>query len=368
MSKNIVICCDGTANSYGLNNSNVAKLYDMLPISAQQVDFYDPGVGTTPNLGIKIWGILKNIFSQATGLDLAINVQEAYIFLMSSYELGDKIFLFGYSRGAHTVRRLADILGKYGLLHQGSPHLVPYVIDMYNNKNIDDKIIQDFRSKFTSSCPVHFLGVWDTVSSLSKILNNPTLDGALHSETANAFHAVAIDEKRYKFPANLFDMNLVGAHQNVEEVWFAGIHSDVGGTQADSTLANIPLFWLLQKARALGLHADDEMHNSIKIDALAPAHKSWRGVFIFLPWPAYFLFLSCVLFSLQKMLALSVPAYVYGLLLLSSLVSIYFTKKSRQIPSGAKVHRSVLRRIEKLNERPPNLMPLVEKKEITWVD
>jgi uncharacterized protein (DUF2235 family) len=369
MSKNIVICCDGTANRYGLHNSNVAKLYDMLPLSSGQIDFYDPGVGTTPHLGIKFLGLIKNIFAQATGADLAVNVQEAYSYLMSFYEPGDRVYLFGFSRGAHTVRRLAEVLGYYGILHRGNNHLIPYVLDMHNQKNLDEPTIEAFRSKFTKPCPVHFLGLWDTVSALSSLLSAPKLDGKLHSETAHTFHAVAIDEKRVKFPANLVGANSIRAGQTAEEVWFAGVHADVGGTQADSELANIPLRWLINHARQLGLQVDEEMIQSLKINPLAKMHSSWKGFFLLLPGPLYVLLLTGVLFLLSvRFSSLAVPAYAYAALFLFALALVPFTKKLRTIPPNAKIHGSVKVRMEQTNYRPKNLMPLVEKKEITWVD
>ncbi len=105
--KNIIICCDGTGNQYGKNNINVVKLYEMLIYGEEQKIFYDPGVGTASKALLIPFQKIATGLSQAFGLDLQKNVEDVYFYLMNTYEPGDKIFLFGFSRGAHTVRRLA---------------------------------------------------------------------------------------------------------------------------------------------------------------------------------------------------------------------------------------------------------------------
>src|SRR5688572_30323638 len=115
--RNIVVCCDGTSNQFGENNTNVVNLYELIRIDDEQINFYDPGVGTSSRSLFIPFQWINNLVCQGLGLDLPRNVEEAYTFLMNNYEEGDKIFLFGFSRGAHTVRRLAAVLGKLGLLY-----------------------------------------------------------------------------------------------------------------------------------------------------------------------------------------------------------------------------------------------------------
>src|SRR5580698_4024671 len=119
MSKNIVICCDGTGNAFGGDsNSNVVKLYSTLLINDEQVGYYHPGVGTmgAPNARNwveKQWSRVKGL---AFGAGLLGNVADAYRYLMDLYADGDRVYLFGFSRGSYTARTLAGMLHMYGLL------------------------------------------------------------------------------------------------------------------------------------------------------------------------------------------------------------------------------------------------------------
>jgi len=131
--KNIVICCDGTGNAYGNNNSNVVKLYATLEINDRQIGYYHPGVGTmgAPSANNKVeeeWSVISGL---AFGAGLMSNVGDAYRYLMELYCEGDDIYLFGFSRGAYTARALAGVLHMFGLLCPGNEGLIPYVTRMY---------------------------------------------------------------------------------------------------------------------------------------------------------------------------------------------------------------------------------------------
>ena len=143
MAKKIVICCDGTGNEIKENQSNVLKFYRVLKESADQIGFYDPGVGTISNSGA--WSRFKNrakgVFGLATGNGLDANVLDAYRFLIRHYDEGDQIYLFGFSRGAHTVRVLAGFMNMVGLLHAHQEHLCSYALTAY--KQSSDR--NDFR-------------------------------------------------------------------------------------------------------------------------------------------------------------------------------------------------------------------------------
>src|SRR5690349_17016475 len=134
MSKNIIICCDGTGNQFGEVNSNVVKLFTMLDKSASdQVAFYDPGVGTMsdPNV-ITPWSkYFSKLLGLAFGRGLMRNITDAYSYLMEHYEVGDRIFLFGFSRGAFTARALAGMIYKVGILEKGCQNLIPYALRTY---------------------------------------------------------------------------------------------------------------------------------------------------------------------------------------------------------------------------------------------
>ena len=135
MPRNIVVCCDGTGNEYGPNNTNVVKLYEALVRDTNQLAFYDPGVGTFSPLGIPIGRRVGLLLGKAFGAGLQQNVEDAYRYLMDRYLPGDQLFLFGFSRGAYTVRALAGMLHLCGLLQKGSVNLVPYASRIYNNRD-----------------------------------------------------------------------------------------------------------------------------------------------------------------------------------------------------------------------------------------
>ncbi len=121
---NIVICCDGTGNEYGKNNTNVVNLFSLVKSTEDQKSFYDPGVGTGGWEYEEESGLLRAKSDQATGYGLQNNVLDAYRYLMEHYQEGDKLFLFGFSRGAFTVRSLGGMLNKCGLLEKGADNLV----------------------------------------------------------------------------------------------------------------------------------------------------------------------------------------------------------------------------------------------------
>jgi uncharacterized protein (DUF2235 family) len=303
--KNIVICSDGTGNEYGENNTNVVETYAICKKLPSQIVFYDPGVGTGgwEYMEGKSPGeeSLRSLSDQATGSGLQNNVNDAYRFLMETYEAGDKIFLFGFSRGAFTVRSLAGMLYKVGLLPVGNDNLIPYAAKLYNIEG-NVRVAHQFRDTFSISCPVHFIGVWDTVSSLVMNAGKRWHSGALNPEVKHGCHALAIDEKRKDFSPCLWldSPEDLCRGQTIEQVWFAGVHSDVGGWYDKRGLANTSLHWLLGHANARGLKIDrdtldariadphDELHNSRKglwrargthVRRIPPGSKIHRSVF-----------------------------------------------------------------------------------------
>ncbi len=383
MAKNIIICCDGTSNEYSHNNTNVVKLYERILLNEKQLNFYDPGVGTSSRSLFVPFRWLSNMLSQGLGLDLNKNVEEAYQYLMDHFEEGDKIFLFGFSRGAHTVRRLACVLEKLGILYKGSDNMIPYVIRMYN-KDEDLEIIKKFRYTYTKKCPVHFMGVWDTVSALTKLIPRSKLDGKSSKEITHIYHAVAIDEKRLQFPPNLFDQNDIGANQTLEEVWFAGVHSDVGGYYKDARLSDISLKWMIEKAKNVGLEVGPDYFSDIQANPKGKIHNSWKCLFWFTPWHIYVVLVMAGLLlvdvSLSQLdLYWNIPwrpfSFTTDLLkenwigsLAIAFCAIYFTKKIRNIPSGAKIHKSVQEKINNDNYNPKNLTRLIKENKIKWVE
>ena len=267
MPKNIVICCDGTGNEYGDNNSNVVKLYSALIIDPQrQIGYYHPGVGTmgAPTAHNKVSELWSQVIGLAFGAGLLANVGDAYRYLMNAYEDGDNVYLFGFSRGAYTVRALAGVLHMFGLLNPGNEGLIPYVIRMYARRSRNAAgmthtfdVAKGFKFTFCRDCPLHFVGVWDTVSSVGWIWDPLKLPyTGRNPDMKNGRHAVSIDERRCYFRNNLWGDPFPG--QNIKQVWFAGVHSDVGGSyaSAESGLSQIALEWMLCEAVSFGLLVD----------------------------------------------------------------------------------------------------------------
>ena len=281
--KNIVICSDGTGNEYGQNNTNVVETYSICEKTAKQVVFYDPGVGTGSweYMDGKSEGenSLKSISDKATGKGLQKNVNDAYRFLMQAYQPGDKIFLFGFSRGAFTVRSLAGMLCKVGLLVDGHENLLEYAAKLYNDEEAGETAA-GFKKTFSQSCPVHFIGVWDTVSSLVLNAGKRWHNGSLNSEVKNGYHALAIDEQRKDFPPALWDESNLHAGQTIEQVWFAGVHCDVGGWYDERGLSNTALHWILGHAKNYGLKVDTAALSNRVENTNDKIHNSRKGLWI----------------------------------------------------------------------------------------
>ncbi len=257
--KNIVICLDGTGNAYGSANTNIVKLFQMLePDSDMQIAAYDPGVGTFSAHGAwtrtsKAWTKLLGL---AVGFGLAQTVENAYRFLMRNYHDGDRIFIFGFSRGSYAARVLAGFLHKCGLLCAQLDELVPYAYDIFR-KETDWTIVSGFTGTFARPVKVHFLGLWDTVNSVGWVWNPTILPFTAHNPGVDVVrHAVSIDERRAFFRSNLWGK--VDPGQDVQELWFAGVHSDVGGSypEAEAGLAQITLDWMSEQAMQCGLRVD----------------------------------------------------------------------------------------------------------------
>ena len=301
--KNIVVCCDGTGNEYGRNNTNVVETFVLAEKDEEQVAYYDPGIGTGGWEYHEGSGKLRALGDRATGYGLQRNVEDAYRCLMSRYEEGDHVYLFGFSRGAFTVRSLAGMLHKCGLLDASHGNLVEYASKIYNTAGNED-VAGGFREAFGRRCPVRFIGVWDTVESLVLNAGKRFHDVTLDPEVAFGYHALAIDEKRRDFPPCLWDESNAVPGQTIEQVWFAGSHSDVGGWYDERGLANVALHWMLGKAAACGLRIRERELAARRPDPHDVLHPSLAGF-----W---------------KMRG----------------------RRKRKIPEGARLHRSVVERMD----------------------
>lgn len=278
MSKNIIICYDGTGNEYGKNNTNVVKTFENIIRDKKQVGFYDPGVGTFSFLGRVIGKKIGIILGQAFGAGIQQNIEDGYEYLMNRFEPGDKVFIFGFSRGAFTARSFAGMIHRFGVLQKGSKNLIPYVSKMYNKRSFD--VSNEFKEAFCVDCKPHFIGVWDTVASLGYIHGKKFFDQTLNSDVKNAYHAVSIDEKRKKFPISLWDESKKTSEQNIEQVWFAGVHSDVGGSYSECGLSDVAFEWMMDNAEKCGMKLKTGWKDNLKCNFKGKLHNSrtcwWR--------------------------------------------------------------------------------------------
>ncbi|MDQ7050973.1 MAG: DUF2235 domain-containing protein [Enterobacterales bacterium] len=278
--KNIIICCDGTGNEYGSNNTNVVETFALAKKNSKQITYYDPGVGTGGWEYDESTGGLSAKSDSATGHGLQKNVLDAYQFLMECYEEGDRVYVFGFSRGAFTVRSLAGMLHKCGLLRADNDNLVDYASKIYNTKN-NTEIAKGFKKTFARDCPVYFIGVWDTVKSLVLNAKKKFHDAKLNPEVSFGYHAVSIDERRKDFPEYLWDVTNKIKGQVIEQVWFAGVHADVGGWYHERGLANISLQWMMKKAKSCGMLVDNKVLNQFKADPYDIQHEEYKGFWRF---------------------------------------------------------------------------------------
>lgn len=276
MPKNVVLCCDGTANEFAQNRTNVVKLFGTLVQDpARQVTYYHPGLGTMepPGALTDIARKMTRLLGKAIGYGLESDIRDAYVFIMNNFEPGDKLFLFGFSRGAYTVRALAALVHMYGLLRPGNEPMVPYAIRLLTSiENASDpksffELAIEFQDTLAQkTCQPWFVGVWDTVSSVGWVGNPLKLPYTTNNPDIHiGRHAISIDEKRAFFRTNLWKLPQPAppsgcGPKDLKQVWFPGVHCDVGGgyPEAESGLAKIALEWMFCEARAAGLLLDDD--------------------------------------------------------------------------------------------------------------
>ena len=282
MSKNIVIFSDGTGQEGGEGpDTNVYKLFKAVENrTPKQIAFYDKGLGTG-KLGI----------GKATGVGIKRNILDCYRFIFENYEAGDDIYMFGFSRGAATVRSLSGFIATFGILPKSRPELIAKAYKIYKIKCKKErtKEAEEFCKKYhTMWAKVKFLGVWDTVAalgvpikSLNWVLNeipwfeHKYHDYSLSSSVTHAYHALSIDEERKAFLPTLWNDDIENG-QIMEQVWFCGVHTDIGGGYAKSDLSHIALNWMVEKAVKCELKIYDKSILKLKGDSNGYMHDSRR--------------------------------------------------------------------------------------------
>ena len=299
MDKTIILLFDGTANTVRDNRSNILRLYGCLEKSDHQLVWYSPGVGT--------FGGDRSIFharqrvreglDRATGWGLDQNVKEAYRFLVANYDNGkragrrvqprDRVLMFGFSRGAYTARVLAGFLNAFGLMAPRHLNLLDQAFRAYKGvaevpgaAGDWDEMNLWYRVLRPDIVPIECLGLFDTVSSVFEWgRHGPRFRAhastSINPSVAAVRHAVALDERRALYQPLLWPAGQqcfgnrfrrgAARPQDLRELWFAGVHSDVGGgyPEAASGLGKVALDWMIGETRALGVRYRTSVINRI---------------------------------------------------------------------------------------------------------
>jgi uncharacterized protein (DUF2235 family) len=361
--QNIVICFDGTSNQFGTNNTNVVRLVQALNRDVQRL-YYDAGIGTLPDARLitRIGKTISEVVDLAFATSLERKVEAAYRYLMNFWERDARVFIFGFSRGAYTARVLAGMLHSLGLLSRGNESLVPYVMRLFASNRGRSGEPQDssywrlsngFRTTFARQTDnearhfrVHFLGLWDTVSSVGWVWDPRSYPfTATNPSVVIARHAVSIDEHRAFFRQNTLNIRDVAAEQDWKEVWFPGYHCDIGGgyRKEQGRLWLVAFDWMVHEAAQYGLVVDAARLEHVRnCDGPAPAQ----------PWtePAN-----------ESLTGLWQIAEYYPKRHWNEVTETYGYHcnlgRPRSIRDGALIHESALRRLQAGNYRPPNFSP-----------
>jgi hypothetical protein len=281
MARQLIVCCDGTNNNLTgrSKDTNVAQLCELLaPDVNDQILYYDPGVGNSSELlGATFTDRFSRSFDRYYGLafgkGIYENVAEAYRFLMRNWRPGDQIFMFGFSRGAFTVRSVAGMVNQFGILRPDMDVMVSTVLSAYFSDRKDNpEMYRRVTAQLRDLCSagdarlagVHFIGVWDTVESVGaplmtrKITAVPTIAGKRFTHVR---HALALDEHRVTFKPRLYhieEKSNYRADQTIAQVWFSGSHCDVGGgyDNAQAGLSQQAFLWMVHESAACELRLE----------------------------------------------------------------------------------------------------------------
>lgn len=292
--KRLVVCSDGTWNrpEEDLRQdmpTNVLRMARAVsPVASDRVAqhvFYDWGVGSYHDA--LVGGI--------TGRGLHKNIMDGYRYIVQNYTPGTDIYLFGFSRGAYTVRSLCGLINNCGILKRPDARLIQHAFDHYKKTAAAyapaGAASVRFRAEHShDSREVKFVGVWDTVGALGVPFSLMGLfdrkdefyDTKLGSNVRIARHALAIDERREDFEPTLWEPR---DGLDLKQVWFSGAHSDVGGGYPPDTrgllASDHPLQWMMDETTVAGLELEPHLQDTIRLDALAKIHNSRRHVFRF---------------------------------------------------------------------------------------
>lgn len=340
--KRIIICADGTWNKPEVNvakdfPTNVLKITRLIKMGNTQIPqqiFYDAGIGSNITL------ISEKLYKGVTGSSLQNHVINCYRYLVHNYCPGDEIFLFGFSRGAYTVRSLCGLINNCGILKHNHANRINEAFFNYQNPHSSFQPNSDFINNFKTNYThprtrITFVGVWDTVGALGIPFKSPEVfyDTKMGSNIEVARHALAIDETRKKFKPTLWqssiiqttqienfgsasalggeimrsdehhdtspdeidqneiDQNIVSTqpatNRNLIQMWFVGSHSDVGGgyppDNDNALLSNVSLLWMIQEAQKKGLEVEEHSNLLQEKHMFGGIHNSRKHFFLLRP-------------------------------------------------------------------------------------
>ncbi|VDB86424.1 unnamed protein product [Peniophora sp. CBMAI 1063] len=343
--RNLIVCIDGTSNQFGEKNTNVIELYSLIQKgeSDGQLTWYNSGIGTYARPSWKSLSWYKQVLAHKIDLAIAWNfesiVLDAYRWLSETYKDGDCIYLFGFSRGAYQVRTLSAMIEKVGLIHRGNEKQIPFAYQWYSDPDSDLPITEEppsnadagrspasspdlhdsrpsspspheseaptssqskaepslirtakrFKQVFSRNVKVHFVGAWDTVSSIGIVRGRKLLPGTIDGMNYVCYfrHALALDERRVKFLPEYAHGGRSKGHgdhadaNHTKEVWFAGTHSDIGGGNVENRSLDRTrpsLRWMFSEASAAGLHLDPLQLNRKDVEDIK-VNESLTGIF-----------------------------------------------------------------------------------------
>jgi uncharacterized protein (DUF2235 family) len=302
--KRLITCTDGTWNKPGDTedgksiDTNVCLIYNAIAerdgSGIRQLKVYDTGVGSGYTINDQIMGGMAG-----EGLDKRI--KDVYSFLVLNYAKGDELYLFGFSRGAYTARSLAGFIRNCGILKPENLTLLDKAYQLYRDRNTytmpDSDMMVSFRRNycFKNITPIKFIGVWDTVGAMGIPLpwfntfnyeKYKFHDVTLSSTIEYAYQALAIDEHREMFEPSIWKRstnNVCNKQTTLEQCWFPGVHSNIGGGYADKGLSNGCLQWMAGKARATGLAFDETKLQNYPGCATGVLRNSYTPMYYF--WP-----------------------------------------------------------------------------------
>jgi Uncharacterized alpha/beta hydrolase domain (DUF2235) len=295
MPKRIAYCSDGTWQ-VPLSGTNVYKLYKAILQTSDQVAYYDDGVGADATG-------LNKVFGGAFATDFNQKILDGYTKIAHVYEPGDTIYLFGFSRGAYTVRCIGGMIANCGLpTGSFTDDCVTQAFAAYRDPVNRASLLAALGTCALGPATIQMIGVWDTVGSLGipaifggiDVKDYGFLDTGLHPDIRSGYHCMSIDENRAQFPATLWTIpNPPNPNQFIEQVWFTGCHGDIGGglqqggpVDGGTRLCDITLGYIFQKAQAQGLALDPTVTSQFQygtlpakfaLDAINPSWKATDG-------------------------------------------------------------------------------------------